>query len=267
QLPSVGAGRVLRDILESGVITTVRLKEIFRQARQSTIITSAHRIIHGEKLHVYNAAHDDLFFLEEENPEAMRTTIVDLVKTRLPRKYGLNPFTDIQTLTPMNRGVVGSTSLNAALQEALNPQGAQLVRGSRIFRVGDKVMQLRNDYDREVFNGDMGVIVGIDAENQKVNVEMDGADIAYDFADMDELVLAYAVTVHKAQGAEYPVVVMPLTTQHYVMLQRTLLYTGVTRGKKLVVLVGSRKALHMAIRNTKSMRRYSGLAERLASGL
>jgi exodeoxyribonuclease V alpha subunit len=163
----------------------------------------------------------------------------------------------------MNRGNVGTAKLNEALQTALNPNGLQVSRGSRVFRVGDKVMQIRNDYDREVFNGDIGVITGIDAENQEVTVEIDGVGVSYDFADLDELVLAYAVSIHKSQGAEYPAVIIPLSTQHYVMLQRNLLYTGVTRGKRLVVLVGTKKALNIAIKNNKIMQRYSGLARRL----
>ena len=204
-----------------------------------------------------------MFFIEKDIPEEMLDTIIGLVKTRLPRKFGLDPFMDIQVLAPMNRGTVGTAKLNDALQAALNPNGLQVCRGSRVFRVGDKVMQIRNDYDREVFNGDIGVITGIDAENQEVTVEIDGVGVAYDFADLDELVLAYAVSIHKSQGAEYPAVVIPLSTQHYVMLQRNLLYTDVTRGKRLVVLVGTRKALNIAIKNNKIMQRYSGLAMRL----
>lgn len=263
QLPSVGAGQVLQDIIESRAVPVVRLNEIFRQAKQSAIITNAHRIIQGQTLHFENADSEDMFFIEKETPENMLGTIVSLVKTRLPRKFGFDPFTDIQVLAPMNRGTVGTAKLNEALQEALNPNGIQISRGSRSFRVGDKVMQIRNDYDREVFNGDIGVITAIDAENQEVTVEIDGTGVVYDFADMDELVLAYAVSIHKSQGAEYPAVVIPIATQHYVMLQRNLLYTGVTRGKRLVVLVGTKKALNIAIHNNKIMQRYSGLAMRL----
>ena len=263
QLPSVGAGRVLQDIIESGAVPVVRLNEIFRQARQSAIITNAHRIIQGQTLHFENDAGEDMFFIEKDTPEDMLETVIGLVKSRLPRRFGLDPFTDIQVLAPMNRGNVGTAKLNEALQTALNPNGLQVSRGSRVFRVGDKVMQIRNDYDREVFNGDIGVITGIDAENQEVTVEIDGVGVSYDFADLDELVLAYAVSIHKSQGAEYPAVIIPLSTQHYVMLQRNLLYTGVTRGKRLVVLVGTKKALNIAIKNNKIMQRYSGLARRL----
>lgn len=263
QLPSVGAGRVLQDIIDSGAIPVVRLNEIFRQAKQSAIITNAHRIIQGSTLHFVNAPDDDMFFIEKDTPEEILKTTIGIVKSRLPSKFGLNPFTDIQVLAPMNRGTVGTAKLNEALQAALNPNGFQVSRGSRIFRVGDKVMQIRNNYDREVFNGDIGVINGIDVENQEVIVEIDGADVAYDYSDLDELVLAYAVSIHKSQGAEYPAVVIPLSTQHYVMLQRNLLYTGVTRGKRLVVLVGTKKALAIAIKNNKIMKRNSGLADRL----
>lgn len=263
QLPSVGAGRVQQDIIESKVIPVVRLNKIFRQARQSTIITNAHAIIGGQAIHFANSVNDDMFFITRGSPEEMLETIVQIAKIRLPRTYHLDPLRDIQVLSPMNRGSVGTTRLNEALQEALNPQGAQITRGGRCFRVGDKVMQIRNDYDRSVFNGDIGIIVYIDAENQELTVRIDGVDVKYDFGDLDELVLAYAISIHKSQGAEYPAVIIPVTTQHYVMLQRNLLYTGVTRGKRLVVLVGSKKALNIAIRNNKIMQRYTGLVRRL----
>jgi len=263
QLPSVGAGRVLQDIIESGNVPVVRLKEIFRQAQHSTIIINAHRIIQGQKVFLQNTANDDMFFIEEEVPEKAVASIVNIVKNRLPRKYGFDPFTDIQVLSPMNRGTVGTAKLNEFLQEALNPNGQQISRGSKCFRVGDKVMQIRNNYDREVFNGDIGFISSIDTENQEVIVEMDGIHVSYDFSDMDELVLAYAVSIHKSQGAEYPAVVIPFSTQHYVMLQRNLLYTGITRGKRIVVLVGTKKAINIAVRNNKTMQRFSGLKDRL----
>ena len=266
QLPSVGAGRVLQDIIESHAVTVVRLNEIFRQAQTSTIVTNAHKIIQGQSLHFENKAANDMFFIEKDTPEDILKSIIGLVKTRLPRSFDLDPFYDIQVLTPMNRGGVGTAKLNEALQEALNPNNMQIERGSRIFRVRDKVMQIRNDYDREVFNGDIGVITNIDAENQELTVTIDRRPVIYDFADLDELVLAYAVSIHKSQGAEYPAVVIPVTTQHYVMLQRNLLYTGVTRGKRLVVLVGTKKALNIAIRNNKTMQRYSGLYRRLMTG-
>ncbi|MBR4741687.1 MAG: ATP-dependent RecD-like DNA helicase, partial [Desulfovibrio sp.] len=263
QLPSVGAGSVLHDLINSGRIPVVRLTHIFRQAQQSCIISNAHRIIQGQSVFFRNKESDDMFFIEEEDSEKVLETIVGIVKTRLPRKYGFNAFSDIQVLSPMNRGSVGTERLNEVLQAALNPTGLQIKRGTRIFRVGDKVMQIKNNYDKEVFNGDIGIIKAIDEEEQVVSVEIDGIMVSYDFVDMDELVLAYAISIHKSQGGEYPVVVIPITTQHFIMLQRNLLYTGVTRGKKMVVLVGTRKALGLAIRNNRQMKRYSGLAYRI----
>nr|MCR5257833.1 ATP-dependent RecD-like DNA helicase [Desulfovibrio sp.] len=266
QLPSVGAGQVLQDVIDSGAVPVVRLNEIFRQARQSAIVTGAHRIIQGQVPFFDNKPSSDMFFIEKAEPEDVLETIISLAKTRLPRSYGLDPLADIQVLAPMNRGSVGTAKLNEALQQALNPHGTQVARGMHAFRVGDKVMQIRNDYDREVYNGDIGLVRDIDAEAQELTVEIDGRDVVYAFTDLDELVLAYAVTIHKSQGAEYPAVIIPVTTQHYVMLQRKLVYTGVTRGKKLVVLVGTKKALAMAVRNNRSVRRYSALAERLRTG-
>ena len=263
QLPSVGAGAVLHDLIASAAVPVVCLREIFRQSQTSSIISNAHKIIHGEALSFPNAAEDDMFFMEEADPEKVLETIVGLVKTRLPRKYGWHPVNDIQVLTPMNRGAMGTQRLNEALQEALNPHGQAIARGNRVFRLGDKVMQIRNNYDKEVFNGDIGCISRVDPENQDITITVDGRDVVYDYQDLDEIVLAYAISIHKSQGAEYPVVVMPVCTQHYVMLQRNLLYTGVTRGKKLVVLIGTRKALGIAIRNTSQTRRYTALAVRL----
>ncbi len=266
QLPSVGAGQVLQDVIDSGAVPVVRLNEIFRQAQQSTIVTGAHSIIQGIVPRFDNAPGCDMFFIEKEEPEQVLETIISLVKTRLPRSYGFDPMADIQVLTPMNRGSVGTAKLNAALQEALNPAGTQVARGTYSFRVGDKVMQIRNDYDRDVFNGDIGIVESINAEAQELTVVIDGRNVVYSFSDLDELVLAYAVTIHKSQGAEYPAVVIPVTTQHYVMLQRKLVYTGVTRGRNLVVLVGTKKALAMAVRNNRSVNRFSALAERLKAG-
>ena len=263
QLPSVGAGAVLHDLIHSGIVPVVCLTEIFRQAKQSSIISNAHKIIHGQNLFFPNRAEDDMFFMEEADPDKVLETIVGLVKTRLPRKYGYHPVNQIQVLTPMNRGAMGTQRLNEALQEALNPNGQTIARGTRLFRLGDKVMQIRNNYDKEVFNGDIGCISRVDPENQEVVITIDEREVLYDFQDLDEIVLAYAISIHKSQGGEYPVVVMPVCTQHYVMLQRNLLYTGVTRGKKLVVLIGTRKALGIAIRNTAQTRRYTALASRL----
>lgn len=265
QLPSVGAGNVLKDIIDSGRIHTVRLNEIFRQSRDSMIIVNAHRINSGEfpyiasdkdKLH-------DFYFIEIEEPEKVSEMIVHMCRNRIPERFGFHPLNDIQVLTPMHRGIVGASSLNIALQKELNASPDGLQRGGRIFKIGDKVMQIRNNYDKDVFNGDIGRIVSINQEDQEVTVDFDGKPVAYDFADLDEIVLAYVVSVHKSQGSEYPVVVMPLLTQHYLLLQRNLLYTAITRGKKLVVIIGTKKALGIAIRNNRQQLRYTRLKERL----
>jgi len=273
QLPSVGPGTVLGDIIASGAVPTVRLTEIFRQAAESLIVTNAHRIHDGEMPDLGaggrdsrdNSASRDFFFLEEDDPARAAALIRDLVAVRLPRRYGLHPH-EIQVLSPMHRGELGAGNINQLLQEALTPAGAPaLSRGARTFRVGDKVMQIRNDYDKEVWNGDIGrvesVSVGGDAET--LDIQFDDRIVSYGLDEADQLVLAYAATVHKSQGSEYAAVVVPIHTQHYMMLQRNLLYTAVTRGKRLVVLVGSRKALGMAVRNAEIALRCSGLAERL----
>jgi exodeoxyribonuclease V alpha subunit len=271
QLPSVGPGRVLRDVIDSGVVPTVRLTEIFRQAATSLIVTNAHRIHDGElpELGGGDSPGRDFFFLEEDDPVRAATTIRDLVTTRLPRKYGLQPH-EIQVLAPMHRGELGAGNLNALLQAALTDGAPGVQRGARLLRVGDKVMQVRNDYDKEVWNGDIGVIAraetsGDDAGGLVVRFEERDGDreVVYDADELDELALAYAATVHKSQGSEYAAVIVPVHTQHFVMLQRNLLYTAVTRGKRLVVLVGSRKALGLAVRNADVALRCSGLAARL----
>lgn len=268
QLPSVGPGNVLRDVIDSGVIPTVRLDEIFRQSRESMIIVNAHRVNRGEMpiTDPDEGSKPDFFFIPIEEPEKVLERIVSLCGERIPERFGFHPLNDIQVLTPMHRGVVGATNLNIELQRHLNPSGDELARGGRTFRSGDKVMQIRNNYDKDVYNGDIGRIKRIDREEQEVAVDFDGRIVSYDFSELDELVLAYATSVHKAQGSEYPAVVIPVLTQHYVLLQRNLLYTGITRGKKLVVLVGTRKALSIAIHNNKPQKRYSRLRERLANG-
>jgi exodeoxyribonuclease V alpha subunit len=270
QLPSVGPGAVLKDVLGSGVIPSVRLTEIFRQAASSLIVTNAHRIHDGELPDFGQAPGEgpaadarDFFFLEEEDAAAAALLVRDLVVSRLPRRYGVTP-TEIQVLAPMHRGELGAGRLNQLLQEALTPQAAGVERGGRLLRVGDKVMQLRNDYDKEVFNGDLGVVAAVDAEERAVTVTFDDRPVTYESDEWDQLALAYAMTVHKSQGSEYPVVVIPVHTQHFVMLQRNLLYTAVTRGKRLVVLVGSRKALGLAVRRADTAHRCTRLGWRLA---
>jgi exodeoxyribonuclease V alpha subunit len=267
QLPSVGAGNVLKDIIESGRVPTVRLNEIFRQAKESMIIINAHRINSGEFPYIDSVKDklQDFYFVELEEPEKVSEMIAHMCKIRIPERFGFHPLNDIQVLTPMHRGIVGASSLNTTLQRELNDSHDELQRGGRIFRTGDKVMQIRNNYDKDVYNGDIGRIVSIDREAQDVTVNFDGKAVSYDFADLDEIVLAYAVSVHKSQGSEYPVVVMPLLTQHYLLLQRNLLYTAITRGKKLVVIIGTKKALGIAIRNNKQQLRYTRLKERLQS--
>lgn len=272
QLPSVGPGAVLGDVIASGRIPTVRLTEIFRQAAQSLIVTNAHRIQDGQLPELGaapagGAAVDsrDFFFIEEEDPARAAALIRDLVATRLPRRYGLHPR-EIQVLAPMHRGELGAGNLNQLLQEALAPTGDELRSGTRLYRTGDRVMQLRNDYDKEVFNGDVGEVVRLSAADAELVVRFDDREVLYAAEDLDELALAYAVTVHKAQGSEYPAVIVPVHTQHFVMLRRNLLYTAVTRGKRLVVVVGTRKALGLAVRNGDVGSRSSLLAARLATG-
>lgn len=267
QLPSVGPGNVLRDIIASGVVPVVELTEVFRQAAESEIILNAHRINHGEAPILANPTDrlGDFYFVRQEDPEDAAGMIVHLVRDHIPRRFGLNAFDDIQVLTPMHKGSAGSANLNAMLQNALNPQNTQVQRGERQYRIGDKVMQIRNNYDKDVFNGDIGRIIHIEFEDKDITVRFDDRNVIYGFEELDELVPAYAISVHKAQGSEYPAVVIPILTQHYVMLQRNLLYTGVTRGKRLVVLVGSAKAVHMAVANNKMRQRHTWLAHRLSS--
>jgi len=271
QLPSVGPGTVLKDILDSGRIPAVRLTEIFRQAERSRIVLNAHRVNRGEFPDLSRSPQgqeSDFHFLPEEDPERLQQLIVDLACRRLPARYGLDPVEDIQVLTPMHRGVIGAAQLNAALQAALNPAlagRAEVMRGGRVFRVGDRVMQIRNNYDKEVSNGDIGRITRINPEDQEVAVRVDGRPVTYDFSELDELTLAYAATVHKSQGSEYPAVVFPLHTTHYPMLQRNLLYTAVTRARRLLVVVGTKKALALAVKNDATLRRCSRLTDRLVA--
>ena len=265
QLPSVGPGNVLNDIIASGRLPVVRLTEIFRQASQSRIIVNAHRINRGDMPQTGTfAAGDDYYFIEQADPSKLSDIVVELVKHRIPRRFNLDPFEDIQVLTPMHKGPLGSEALNSRLQEALNDSSTEsFERGGQTFRVNDKVMQLKNNYDKDVYNGDIGRIRSMDRENQEILVTFDGRDVAYDALDLDEISLAYAISVHKSQGSEYPAVVMPVTTQHYILLQRNLLYTGLTRGRELVVLVGTKKALAMAVKNDKTNLRHTDLARRL----
>ena len=262
QLPSVGAGNVLRDIIDSKRIPVIRLTRIFRQAQESRIVMSAHAINKGVFPDTSNGKNTDFFFIQQEDPEQAVDTIVKLVKERLPNAYN-RPTSDIQVLTPMQRGVVGAANLNMALQTVLNPGQVSLNRSGYSYRQGDRVMQLRNNYDKEVFNGDLGYIEKVDMEDRTLFVCFDGRTVEYDVSELDELTLAYATTIHKSQGSEYPIVVMPVLMTHYVMLQRNLIYTGITRAKKICVLVGTKKALSFAIRNLSVLKRNTKLKERL----
>jgi exodeoxyribonuclease V alpha subunit len=265
QLPSVGAGNVLCDVIDSGVATVRRLTEIFRQAEGSLIVGNAHRINRGE-IPMFSRDATDFFLFPAEDAEQAADLVVDLVQNRIPSKFGLDPLKEIQVLSPLHRGAAGVGELNRRLQEALNPGGPakpERHRGSYVYRLGDRVMQVRNNYDKEVFNGDMGRIVALDAVNQSLTAEIDGRPVTYDFSEMDELVHAYAVSVHKSQGSEYRAIVLPVLTQHYVMLQRNLLYTAVTRAKELVVLVGNRRAIAIAVGNDKIGERHTALDVRL----
>jgi exodeoxyribonuclease V alpha subunit len=265
QLPSVGAGNVLRDVIDSGIAPVTRLNFIFRQESGSYITVNAHRVNQGDIPYTDNQSRD-FFFFNEEDPEAAARMVVDVVNNRLPARFECDPITDIQVIAPMYRGAVGVSALNEALQKALNNSGrnAEKQIGGRIFRVGDKVMQTRNNYDKDVFNGDIGRISAIDFEDQTFEVVFDEQRyVFYEWMEAEELIHAYCISTHRSQGSEYPIVVMPLLTQHYMMLQRNLLYTAITRAKKVVVLVGTRKALHLAVQNNQVAERYSGLVGRL----
>ena len=266
QLPSVGAGNVLRDIIDSQRIPVVRLVRIFRQAQKSRIVMNAHTINQGRFPDTSNGRDTDFFFMREDDPERAAETIVRLVKERLPRAYRESPDR-IQVLTPMQRGVVGAANLNLLLQQALNPSGPSLNRGGYTYRQGDRVMQQRNNYDKDVFNGDLGYIREVDTEERTLKVDFDGKWVEYDVTELDELTLAYATTIHKAQGSEYPIVVMPVLMTHFVMLQRNLIYTGITRAKKICVLIGATKALAYAVRNVSVLKRNTSLRERLNPSL
>jgi exodeoxyribonuclease V alpha subunit len=268
QLPSVGPGQVLAEVISSGAVPVVRLTEVFRQAAQSRIITSAHRINQGYMPDLSPpGSQSDFYFVPADDPAAAVGRIIELVKTRIPERFGLHPIRDIQVLCPMNRGGVGARSLNIELQAALNPaSGRKVERFGWTFAPGDKVMQVENDYDKEVYNGDIGTIDEFDPNAGEVIASFDGRSVTYAFGELDVLVPAYAATIHKSQGSEYPAVIIPVLTQHYPMLQRNLLYTGITRSKQLVVLVGQKKAVAIAVRNVSGRRRWSKLAEWLCPG-
>ena len=266
QLPSVGPGNVLKDVIASGSVETVKLTEVFRQAQESMIVVNAHRVNRGEFpiVRFPEGTRSDFYWVDREEPEQALEAVKDLCTSRLPRAFGLNPLDDIQVMSPMHKGLVGVASLNTELQQLFNPTGVEVSRGGRCFRINDKVMQTVNDYEKDVFNGDIGRVVAIDADEQSLRVRYEDRAVDYEWSELDELVLAYAISIHKSQGSEYPAVVVPLLTQHYVMLQRNLLYTAITRARKLVVLVGSKRAIAVAARNSRVQHRYTALAARLA---
>lgn len=269
QLPSVGPGAVLRDIIASSLVQVIRLSEIFRQARESQIVVNAHRINHGDLPYCTDwegQEQGDCYLLAKQEALEVQAAILELASSGLPQRHRVDPLEELQILSPMQKGPIGTMQLNQALQALLNPSGPELLRAGRLYRLGDRVMQIRNNYDKDVYNGDIGRIVKLDLEDREVTVRFDDRQVTYDFNELDELMLAYAITIHKSQGSEYPVVVIPVHTAHYVMLQRNLLYTALTRGKRLVVLVGTKKAIAIAVKNHKIQLRYTGLVDRLQRG-
>jgi len=263
QLPSVGPGSMLKDVIASGLVPIVELDQVYRQARESMIVSNAHRLNRGEFPDVTNRPESDFFFFERNSPEDVVQTIKQLVQQRLVGKFGISDPREVQVLTPMNRGPLGTHTLNAELQALLNPSGREIRSGDRIFREGDRVIQLRNDYDKLVFNGSIGRVLAVDASKGKMTVAFEETHADYDLSDMDEIALAYAISVHKSQGSQYPAIVMPIHPTHYLMLRRNLLYTAITRAERVCVLVGTRNALQQAVRNADERKRFSRLAERL----
>jgi len=266
QLPSVGPGCVLRDIIDAGVFGVTRLTHVFRQAARSHIVTNAHRVNAGQMPVADGGTDTDFYFVDAEQPEDAVAAVVRLVRERIPRRFHYDPKRDVQVLTPMHRGALGARNLNAALQEALNPRGEAVTRFAVTYRVGDKVMQTENDYEKDVYNGDIGIVRAIRTEESEVIVRFEGRDVTYDTYELDALVPSYAITIHKSQGSEYPCVIVPVHTQHYIMLQRNLLYTAITRGKRLVILVGTKKAVSIAVRRADAHRRVTTLRARLKEG-
>ena len=265
QLPSVGAGSVLGDLIKSGVVPSTKLDFIFRQDTSGLIVTNAHHVNAGEPLEI-RQGETDFYFMRCEDPEMCVKRAIEFMTTRIPRKFGMDPLQDVQVLVPMRKNVLGTDNLNVELQKALNPHGDAIIRGGTMFRTGDRVMQLRNNYDKDVYNGDVGFVKAVNSDDRSMIVNFDGRPVKYDGGDLDELVLAYATTIHKSQGSEYPAVIVIIHTQHYVMLQRNLLYTAITRGKRLVLLMGVPYAIDQAIKTNTVRERRTSLSERLSSG-
>jgi exodeoxyribonuclease V alpha subunit len=267
QLPSVGPGNVLSDIIKSKAVPVIELNKIFRQSRKSRIIVNAHKINRGIvpdiNLHDSSEFKKDFYFIEQKEPEKVLEIIIQLVGKRIPHRFGFDPVEDIQVLTPMHKGIIGAKNLNLRLREALNPDKKSMMSSTGNFTPGDKVMQIKNNYEKDVFNGDTGRVASVSNAEKEIVVSFDGRNIIYSFTDLDEIVLAYAVSIHKSQGSEYPAVVIPVMTQHYILLQRNLIYTAVTRAMKLVVMVGTGRALAMGIKNDKTQKRFTRLSYRL----
>ncbi|MDO4975557.1 MAG: ATP-binding domain-containing protein, partial [Alphaproteobacteria bacterium] len=263
QLPPVGPGNVLRDIINSGAVPVVRLQKIYRQAKTSNIILNSHKINNGEMPELKTIKNSDFFFIEEDDDEKCAELIVDLYSKRLPNYYKVDPISDIEVLTPMKKGILGTDNLNKILQERLNISKVFLNRGGITYKLRDKVMQIKNNYDKDVFNGDIGTVCGIDEEKEVLEINFDSRILKYDLSELEEVSLAYACTIHKSQGSEYPLVIIPMTTSHFIMLKRNLLYTGVTRAQNICVLVGNKYAISKATQNIESEKRYTLLEQRL----
>lgn len=264
QLPSVGPGNVLKDIINSGAVPVVKLQKIYRQAKTSNIILNSHKINSGKIPELKASKNSDFFFIEENDDEKCADLIVDLYSKRLPKYYKVNSISDIEVLTPMKKGILGTDNLNKVLQEKLNKTGVSLKRGGITYKLNDKVMQIKNNYDKDVFNGDIGKICSINEANETLEINFDSRILKYEIGELEEITLAYACTIHKSQGSEYPIVIIPMTTSHFIMLKRNLLYTGVTRGKKVCILVGNKYAISKAISNNESEKRYTLLEQRLS---
>ena len=263
QLPSVGAGNVLRDIINSGAVPVIRLTKIYRQENMSKIIINSHKINQGEMPDLKVQKNSDFFFIEENDEEKCANLILELCEKRLPKYYKVNPVADIQVLTPMKKGTLGTDNLNKILQKKLNKSKVSLKYGSCEYKLGDKVMQIKNNYDKDVFNGDIGKISFIDEMSEILEIDFDSKLVEYDISELDEITLAYACTIHKSQGAEYPIIIIPMTKSHYIMLKQNLLYTGITRAKKICIIVGQKDAIFRAVKNNDSKKRYTLLKDRL----
>ena len=263
QLPSVGPGNVLKDIIKSKTVKVTYLTEVFRQAKGSDIITNAHLILKGTFPKLYCGHQSDFFFIENKEPEKLLEDLLKVVVQRIPKKYGFDPLRDIQVLAPMKKGLLGTHNINNALQDLLNNSQVNLYKGSQKFKEGDKIIQLKNDYKKEVYNGDIGIIEKIDSGEQLVSIKIDEKLVDYSFADLNEVSLAYAISVHKFQGSECPCIVLPVHTSHFMMLNRNLLYTAVTRAKKLLILIGCKRAIAIATKKDDVILRYTGLQQAL----